>query len=190
MSRMNLWDTAPRCAKALLGGVLSMVPVSLLLGSRYRKVAQFVREGQWWPAEKAREYQLERLRDICRLARDRTAFYRRLFESAAFDPDELTSLDQLRVLPTIDKDTVNAHLNEMCAVDPTSAGVDFVSTGGTSGTPLHFYLPASRSPVEYAYLTAGWGRAGRGAPCWAACGTWASPLRLPAAGCPRTWRAW
>jgi len=157
---MNIWGAAPRSVKTLLGGVLSAVPISLLGGRRFRKAVRFVREAQWWPAEKAREYQLERLRDICRLAQNKTAFYQRMFESAAFDPDELISLEQLQVLPTIDKNTVNAHLDEMCAVDPTSPEVDFASTGGTSGEPLGFYLPATRSAVEYAYLTTGWERAG------------------------------
>ena len=40
------------------------------------------------------------------------------------------------------------------------ADVDYGSTGGTSGTPLHFYLDASRSSVEYAYLTISWERVG------------------------------
>jgi phenylacetate-CoA ligase len=48
----------------------------------------------------------------------------------------------------------------MYTIAPTSAQVDYVSTGGTSGAPLQFYIGADRSSVEYAYLIASWQRAG------------------------------
>lgn len=60
----------------------------------------------------------------------------------------------------IDRDTLNQHLGEMCAISPHSAGVDYASTGNTSGAPLRYYIGSERSAVEYAYLVASWARAG------------------------------
>ncbi len=48
----------------------------------------------------------------------------------------------------------------MCAVPVDSPGVDYVSTGGTCGMPLHFYIGSDRSPVEFAYLLTSWQRTG------------------------------
>jgi phenylacetate-CoA ligase len=43
---------------------------------------------------------------------------------------------------------------------PGTRGVDFITTGGSSGEPLRFYIGSNRSAVEYAYLTSGWKRIG------------------------------
>ena len=48
----------------------------------------------------------------------------------------------------------------MCAVPIPSRHVDYVSTGGSSGEPVRFYIDSSRSSIEYAYLVSGWNRAG------------------------------
>jgi phenylacetate-CoA ligase len=70
------------------------------------------------------------------------------------------TLETLRQLPTLDRDTLRSRLDEMCTCPAGSIAVDRVSTGGTSGMPLHFYIDAGRSQVEFAYLVAGWMRAG------------------------------
>jgi phenylacetate-CoA ligase len=160
VSRKNLWQATPVFLKRALGGLLSLAPVPLLLGRRFREHATFVSEAQWWSAERSRQYQLERLRQMLARAYDKTPFYRRAFAAAGFLPADLRSLEDLSRLPTIDKDTLRVYLGDMCAVSPRAPGVDYVSTGVTSGVPFWFYIGAGRSAVEYAYLVSGWGRAG------------------------------
>ena len=69
-------------------------------------------------------------------------------------------LEDMSQLPVIDKHVVIANLSDMCTRSVTAADVDFGATGGTSGTPLYFYLSANRHPVEYAYLVVTWERIG------------------------------
>ena len=137
-----------------------MVPPALLFGKKFRKALGFVREAERWSADRAREYQLRQLRNICSLAYAETTYYREAFDIAGLLPEELRCLDDLSAIPTISKDVVAEHLEEMCAVSPRSIRAEYGSTAGTSGTPLHFYMPADRSFTEYAYLTVGWERAG------------------------------
>lgn len=134
--------------------------MSWLLGRRFREQRERVRTAQWWSAERARQHQLERLREILTLACEKTIFYRRMFDAAGLQPDRLQSLEQIQRLPTIDKGVVNDNLADMCTKSVSSADVDQISTGGTCGSPLYFYANASRSLVEYAYLTSSWCRAG------------------------------
>ncbi len=160
LSRKNLWDRLPRAVKTVTGSVFRCIPPAVLLGRRFRRNLAFVREAQWWPIERAREYQLERLRQICTLAHEKTLFYRHRFQAVGFEPGDLKSLEDLTGLPSTDKTTVIENLDAMRAVPPTAAHVDHVSTGGTSGTPLHFNIGADRSATEYAYLVTSWQRAG------------------------------
>lgn len=157
LSRKNAWEALPQAVRGPVGAVLGRLPLGLVLGGRFRETARFVDEAQWWGAERSREYQLAELRGV--LARALTTpFYRRTL--GGFAPEDLRSPEDLRALPVISKETLRAHLEEMCTVPPGSPGVDYVTTGGTGGTPLGFYIGAGRSAVEYAYLVAGWRRAG------------------------------
>ncbi len=160
LSRKNLWEKTPYLLKSTLGRGLGLVPPAWLLGRNFRESYKFVRDAQWWPIERIREYQLSKLKEILKLAYEKTKFYRRMFNKVGFHPDDFQSLDYMGKLPTIDKQDVVENLSDMCTKDVNEKDVDFGSTGGTSGTPLHFYMNAGRSAIEYAYLTMSWERAG------------------------------
>jgi phenylacetate-CoA ligase len=160
LSRKNLWEATPPIIRMSAGRLCSFIPPDLVLGRRFRQALRRVREAQWWPAERSREYQLERVRRVCTLAYENSRFYRRSFDEAGFHRGDLKRLEDLRGLPTIDKATVRDHLKEM-AVRPTGGwDVEYVATGGTTGTPTHFYVGRDRSAVEYAYLVSSWERTG------------------------------
>lgn len=160
LSRKNLWERTPSWLKSTLGQGMRLVPPAYLLGKDFRANLRFVRNAQWWPVERAREYQLTRLRAILELAYEKAPFYRRTFDAVGFHPGDLRSLDDIGRLSTIDKQTVVENLSDMCTRSTQGREVDFGSTGGTSGTPLHFYIDANRSSIEYAYLTTSWERVG------------------------------
>lgn len=160
LSRKNLWETLPRAMKASAGRVASLVPLPYLLGRPFRETLHFVQTSERWPVERLREYQVHQLRRICTLAWERTRFYRRWFDAADFTPQDLRQPEDIARLPLIDRDVLMEHLDEMCTVPSDSPGVDYTATGGTSGVPLHFYIGANRSAIEYAYLLASWQRCG------------------------------
>lgn len=146
--------------KSTLGAGLGLFPTKWLLGKSFRENCKFVRDAQWWSVERAREYQLNKLREMLKIAYEKTEFYRRTFDSVGFNPGDMKSLDDMNRLPTINKQIVIENLLDMCTKSIDDRDVDFGSTGGTSGTPLRFYINANRSSVEYAYLTTGWERVG------------------------------
>ncbi len=135
------------------------MPPARLLGGSFRRAYRLVQEAEAWPAERSRAYQVQQLREICALAAQ-TPYYGRAFAAAAFFPGDLRRPEDLKSLPTIDRSTLAAHLEDMRTVPAGAAGVDLVSTGGTSGQPLRFYIGAGRSATEYAYILSGWKRAG------------------------------
>ena len=159
-SKKNLWDKTPAPAKALLGSVLSLIPLPRLLGADFRRWYAFALEADRWSAEQIRDYQLARLRRIVTLAYEKTEFYRASFRTVGFEPGDLKSLDDFQRLPTTDKATLREHGARMMTCSPDGPGVDLVTTGGTSGEPLRFYMHSSRHAPEFAHLTAAWSRVG------------------------------
>lgn len=159
LSRKNIWEKTPYFVKSTVGQFLRKIPPEYFFGKRFKTNQKFIEEAEWWPRQKSLEYQLSEIQRICHLA-GRTPFYKRVFSDSGFDPSKLTSLGELAKLPTMNRTTVNRHLDEMCTMSFKSAGIDYVTTGGTSGVPLRFYIGADRSSVEYPYILLGWKRTG------------------------------
>ena len=159
-SRKNIWESLPRVLRAGLGRPLSLLPARALFGGRFAEQLKFVDNAQWWSADEANAYQLRQLRRICQVAYARSPYYRRIFEEMDFEPPDLKTTGDLRHLPTIDRNVLRDHLEEMRTTPATARNVDFVSTAGTGGEPLHFYIGADRSAIEYAHLVNGWRRVG------------------------------
>jgi phenylacetate-CoA ligase len=156
----RLWQRLPSPLKNVLARPIEAVPVRHRLGAFYGVCQRFANEVDRWPLKRAQTYQLAEIRRICRLAYEQTDFYRRTFRQAGLDPYRITDLDDLQKLPTIGRDTLRARIHEMCTVSRHARCVERISTGGTSGKPVRFYIGIDRSAIEYAYLVASWQRAG------------------------------
>lgn len=159
-SKRNLWEAIPASGRQVLGRVLGRLPLNQLLGRRFRETRAFLHHSERWDRKQIESYQLERLREVLEIAEAKSPYYKNIFRMTGFRVTGFKRLSDLNTLPTMSKQEVVTHLEEMMTCPPTSAGIDYVSTGGSSGAPLAFYAPASRSAVEYAYLTRGWERSG------------------------------
>lgn len=160
LTKKNLWEATPPVLKRTVGRVLGLIPPATLLGARFREMQRFVADADRWSAEQAREYQLTQLRRIVTLAHEKCPYYQRTFRDVGFAPGDLKSLSDLSRLPFIHKDIIREHAEDLATQPLGGSGMDYVSTGGSSGAPLRFYIDANRSATEFAYLTAGWERIG------------------------------
>lgn len=159
LSKKNIWDNTPHFVKSTVGQLFQKIPPEFFFGKRFKVNQKFIEEAEWWPRQKSLEYQLGEIQHICQLA-GKTPYYKRVFSDTGFNPSSLTSVKDLSKLPTINRDTINKHLSEMCSISIKSAGIDYATTGGTSGVPLRFYIGADRSAIEYPYLLSSWKRVG------------------------------
>ncbi len=160
LSKKVLWDMTPKPAKVTVGKLLSFVPLPWILGREFRTNYQFAQQADRWDAEQVREYQLQQLKRVLTLAWEKTEFYRESFQSVGFEPGDFRNLSDLQKLPRIDKTVVRENWERMLTKPITSPGVSLVTTGGTSGEPMRFYMSSSRHAPEFAHLTAAWGRVG------------------------------
>jgi phenylacetate-CoA ligase len=159
-SRKNLWNATPLALKKALAPIIGIVPTSYVLGDSFRQKFRWIRENERQNLEWNRAMQTEELRRICMLAAEKSSFYKEHFRKAGFDPGSLTRPEDIQVLPVISRETVIENLNAMCTRSVDASDIDYTTTGGTSGEPLRFYISSNRHAIEYAYLMAGWERAG------------------------------
>lgn len=96
-------------------------------------------ETERWPAERQREYQEERVREVVRLAWEEVPFYRRRLEAIGGAPGDFRRLEDLARLPVLRREEVHANLEEMRSRAVPRRQLLLGHTSGTTGSPLEFY---------------------------------------------------
>lgn len=105
-------------------------------------VRQALERSQWWSAQRLREHQNERLRALLIEAGRAVPYYRDLFGRIGFDPKQVRSVEDLRLLPFLDKAAIRAHTEAL--KHPEAVGLARFNTGGSSGQPLVFFIGRER----------------------------------------------
>lgn len=158
--RRKLWQGTPQPVKDALAPLTQRLPQARLLGHDFRRALQFVQDSEHWSHEQAEAYQLAQTQRLVHHAYEHSQYYHDAFRAAGFHPRDLRSLDDVAGLPCLTANTVRTHLEDLTTLPSHAPGVDFVSTGGSGGRPLHFLMNTDRSAAEYAYLVSSWRRAG------------------------------
>ena len=113
------------------------------LGVKWRNpslLRQFesLKKSDKWSIEKLQAYQFERLKTLLQFAYDHSPFYKKEFDEVGFHPSQMTSPDDMKVLPVIDKSVLirnNGDIQSTYKFDK----LQFSETSGSSGKPLLFY---------------------------------------------------
>jgi phenylacetate-CoA ligase len=145
---------APLWLRSTAGQLMAQVPTDVLYGPAYRSVSSDIDRAA--TDERFCASRRERLlRDALIRASRATAYSSRL---ATIDLEDVRPFDVLERLPVLERAAV-AHDPAAYLCRP-AASMDLVTTGGTGGTPLSFYLDRDRSPREWAFINAVWSAAG------------------------------
>lgn len=138
--------------RRLAGPVLSVVPFRFRYGRTYWNYRRWIQRSESDP-EFVERWQNANVAEILRLARDRSVHYRRILPSSG----EL-GVAELRSLPVLTKDEVR-EAPDLFRVLPKDR-TDTVSTSGSSGRPVHFFLSRDRGAKEKAFIHHIWSRIG------------------------------
>ena len=158
---LSAYHGLPRGVQSGLGLAYRCLPESWRWGSRYREFKRLTEDSERWSIDDVRGYQLKQLRMVLHHAANYSPFYQRAFARAAFRPEELRDLDQLQFCPMTEKRDLIDHIDEMTSTNVKRSKRLYMTTGGSTGTPVGFYLEKGVSrPKEQAFLEALWRRAG------------------------------
>lgn len=128
------------------GFLLNYLPANFVFGRTY-SAARKINEEYNQTRDKlgfAMDYQSKMISHILNHSREKSRFYRDY------------SMD-LEKNDFIDKDAVLLNFPDMLI---SSVGADYITTGGTSGKTLGFYINRNRKGAEWFYMTSHWHRVG------------------------------
>jgi phenylacetate-coenzyme A ligase PaaK-like adenylate-forming protein len=166
MGNTAMWDRArtafihyPASLRRAAGPLLALAPPQLLFGATYREQRKLIARARADGAF-AREWQTRRLRERLASAAQHAPHYRRLARRLGLSAADVAALEPaaLRGFPILTREELAAPPQEF-VTEPLSR-LDMVTTGGSSGVPLVFYLDRSRSPKEWAFVLDAWARIG------------------------------
>jgi len=86
------------------------------------------------------KYQLNSLKLILVHARNHTRYYKNLFKELRFNPDNLSSIKDIKKLPIMDKNTFINNFNDLISDNHNKYQPRIMSSGGTTGTTLKFLM--------------------------------------------------
>lgn len=101
-------------------------------GKVYYKHLRFLAEFDKWSLERKLNYQQEELIKFLKYAKSKSKFYKDLYKD--IDIDSFTSIDDLKRLPIIDKETLRANIQDVVTISKKNAVEGH--TGGTTGKSL------------------------------------------------------
>jgi phenylacetate-CoA ligase len=99
------------------------------------------------------------LRRLLRHAYQHTAYYREVMDERALRPEDIATVDDIRHLPLLDRDTVRATMNSRLSGAPPHATIK-KSTSGTTGEPIVVQYNAESRHWRDATRWRGYGWAG------------------------------
>jgi phenylacetate-CoA ligase len=152
-----------------------LYPVALWRSGELAQL-QYMREyhrTQFHSPEQLRDLQFLRLRSLLEHAYRNCPFYRARFRQLGLHPDDVRCLEDLRHLPTLEKTEVQQVGDQLVADDQPRDQLVPNQTGGSTGTPVAFFLSRDRLLARTAATLrhnrwAGWELGDRVAVLWGA----------------------
>lgn len=135
------------------------LPPAFKYGRTFFEWMSFLRESDYWHEQRIVDYQYEQIKRLLRHCIKNVPYYRALFPDYGLNPDKLQSVDDIRVLPYLDKETVRDRSNEFIDTTPRGKLVS-KSTSGSTGIPLTVYMTREAVDIYHAFLFHSFNRIG------------------------------
>lgn len=113
----------------------------------------FLEESQWWPQDKLKEYQDEKLRNLITHVYRNVPYYREVFKQHGIKPEDIRTSTDLIKVPILTKDIIRKNFpDKIVDMDRfEKANIDGIwTTGGSTGEPLKFYTDMQANNFAWA----------------------------------------
>lgn len=157
---LRIYEAAPQPLKTFFGTAYRAMPRRWRHGDTYDRFFLEASNADNWGADEIEAYQVAALRNSLVAAATAPA-YARQFAEYGVDPSKFDSLDQLVRYPFLTKADLVSNLAGYLNPTVDRAQAMYITTGGSSGLPVGFYLQRGVSrPKEQAYFDVLWSRRG------------------------------
>lgn len=134
------------------------IPYSFRLGKSYKQHQKLIAWYETVTAQEKERFHYESLSHIVSHAYSNIHFYKDFYDKQGYQPSDFKTLAHFADVPVITKDDLRAY--ELESRSYGLKGATKINTGGTSGSPLGFYIDKNTFAREWAYMHFIWGQLG------------------------------
>ena len=109
-----------------------------------------------WSWDRIHQLQEEKLRKLIRHCYDNVPYYRKVFDSLGLLPDDIQTTQDLTKLPILTKQIIRDNYEDLFPKNLDRERAIKCSTGGSTGTPLHFCKDAQEWSGQKAATLRAW----------------------------------
>ncbi|XCP85323.1 hypothetical protein ABXS75_00485 [Roseburia hominis] len=117
-------------------------------GKNYWEYRDYFKKFDALPLNEQEELQISKLRELIKYAVEKSEFYRDLYQG--INIDSIRSIDDLKQLPVVDKETLRSHIDTVMTIPEKGAVIQH--TGGTTGKSLIVRMTADDMNQRMAML--------------------------------------
>jgi phenylacetate-CoA ligase len=117
-------------------------------------------KNQWLDEKRLHDYQLSLLKTILHHAYNNVPYYHDIFDSINMLPDDIKTVEDLKKIPVLTKDTLRTSAVSLTAKDSAKYRPKAISTSGTTGGNVRFLTDSRSNILEFVFYWRYWGWAG------------------------------
>lgn len=138
--------------------IFSMLPLRLRNKDYiyYLETRKLIKNTEFLSKEKLEKFQFEKLKEIVDYAWNNIEGYRKLWQENNFEPSQIKSLEDIKLIPFMTKDILRENIDKF--TNKNLPNLEYVTTGGSTGIPFGFYQQSHNNMIEWAFIIDMWSR--------------------------------
>ncbi len=108
-------------------------------GGQFKKYVTFLEKTQYYSKEQLNDLQLNLLKDFLIHCYNNVPYYHNLFNEYKFDPQKITKIDEIKILPILTKEILRKNINLLVARNYKKKDLLEFHTSGTTGKSLRVF---------------------------------------------------
>jgi phenylacetate-coenzyme A ligase PaaK-like adenylate-forming protein len=130
--------------------VADRIPPSMRYGRPYREALHLLRASESWDEKTLLSYQEKRLKILVNHCYANVPYYKEIFQEKGLTPEDIRTVNDLKKLPFLTKKIVKERKEDLISRNFSFLKREQVSTSGSTGAPLDFYMDPTTRPMERA----------------------------------------
>lgn len=119
-------------------------------GSDYLKRLREFERSQWFSPDQLRDIQWQRLKKVLRQAYENVSYYKTVFSALQATPEDFRSFEDFEDFPTLTKETLQEHLDDLTASNIPRDQLHQGVTSGSSGQPTYYHQDIAGNKIRKA----------------------------------------
>ena len=143
----NVYYNMPQSLKTFLGTLYGSIPIEKRYGSLYTRYMEIFKKFEEGNQGYQEEYLYHKTLETLLFAQENIPFYQKRFADHGVSVSDFKSLDDLKKFPTMTKEDIKNHVEEMYSENVEKAVAYF--SGGSTSSPTKFYHPLFTSRAKH-----------------------------------------